>query len=415
MSFIFATSIDYCSGIIHKFFERPQTQPETDEYTEEFYALRETMENEKAQTEQTTESSSHSVPDTYRRATNAMSKFNDLSSKDFLLNLNAKICKTAGMSYIPGTAFIKLESGNLVFLSENDDDQKEIIEEQVIYIDTFVKALEDRGVEFLYVECPKKKRILKDEFPFGFKDTVDATRYQYMHKLFAEKRIPLLVLSDEIIKDDKYKAAMYYKTDHHWKGECGIDAAKSVSEYLNMWHGYAIDTQVFEKSKYTIDHYPSALCGSVGINATLSFTEAEDFDVFIPKDEGVYTIEIPTKGISLRGSFDVLIDHKRLDDKTKWPVNAYGAYIYANSAYVRIENESIDDDHKILIIKDSFANVVVPYLSQAIKRIDVIDLRKEQLDHYNSSVLSLIDENEYDMVLFMYQDLSDQFDRLYLK
>ena len=66
--------------------------------------------------------------------------------------------------------------------------------------------------------------------------------------------------------------------------------------------------------------------------------------------------------------------------------------IYANSAYLKIENETIKDEHKILIIKDSFANVIVPYLAQVIKRVDVVDIRTSQTDHFNGNIKELIEK-----------------------
>ena len=95
--------------------------------------------------------------------------------------------------------------------------------------------------------------------------------------------------------------------------------------------------------------------------------------------------------------------------------NAYASYIYANSAYLKIENKSIKNEHKILIIKDSFANVIVPYLAQVISRVDVIDMRKSQTDHFNGNIMALIEENNYDTVLFIFNDFSYEYDRLFLK
>ena len=106
--------------------------------------------------------------------------------------------------------------------------------------------------------------------------------------------------------------------------------------------------------------------------------------------------------------------NKELDNTTCWPFNAYASFIYANSAFINIQNESINDNHNILIIKDSFANAVIPYMSQTIGNIDVVDVRSSQEDYYQDSVLKLIDDNNYDMVIFICSSPSE-FNRLFLE
>ena len=185
--------------------------------------------------------------------------------------------------------------------------------------------------------------------------------------------------------------------------------------YLNFELNYEIDTRVFNKTNYYVKKYENCLLGSTGINSTDSFVDSEDFELFLPKEKAEFSFEIPSKNIDLDGDFNVFFNYENLDRKEKWPFNAYASYIYANSAYIKIENRSVDDNHKILIIKDSFANAIVPYLSQVVSRVDVVDVRKGQTDHFNSSLISLIDENNYDTVLFIYNGFSYEFDRLHLR
>ena len=66
--------------------------------------------------------------------------------------------------------------------------------------------------------------------------------------------------------------------------------------------------------------------------------------------------------------------------------------------YLRIKNQLIDNNYKILIIKDSFALPVVAFLSTCIKQIDMVDLR----DTPKTDLKKLINNNEYDLIIQMY-------------
>lgn len=353
--------------------------------------------------------------DIYKKATNSASNYNNLLIKDSFLKLNAWTCKSAGMAYIAGTNFLKLDDGMLVSLNQNGNFEEERMKTQVEYLRNFIQKLNDRGINYMYADCPNKERLLNEKLPIGFQNSAEYIENKCMYKLFSEKGIPILNLTEKMIKSDDDIFDMFYKTDHHWKAEYGIEAAKYISEYLNSELNYEIDTRVFNKSNYFVKKYENCLLGSTGINSTESFVDAENYEVFLPKEKAEFSFEIPSKNIDLDGDFNVFLNYEKLDRKEKWPFNAYASYIYANSAYIKIKNRSVDDNHRILIIKDSFANAIVPYLSQVLGRIDVVDVRKSQTDHFNSSLISLIVENDYDTVLFIYNDFSYEADRLHLK
>ena len=53
---------------------------------------------------------------------------------------------------------------------------------------------------------------------------------------------------------------------------------------------------------------------------------------------------------------------------------------------------------KLLVIKDSFANCFVPFLMENYDEITMIDLR-----YYRKSVRKLLEENQFDRALVLYE------------
>ncbi len=387
------------------------------EYTEEFNEFNKLLsDSEKSGAVSSEKSGASKLFSTFKNLTRMVSNVDDLAIKMPFLKLNASFAKSIGMSHIPGTTFIKLEDGYMYTPSgEYTDEEKNNINKNVKYLSLFKNKLQNTNTDFLYVNLPNKFPSDKNILPAGFYDGKNELCDDLMAKLKNEN-IPCLDIRENINNDfSQNYPERFYKTDHHWTSANGPWAAQIISEQLNSEYGYNIDLSYFDVNGFTETVYEKGELGSTGENSTLNFTEAEDFSLYIPKKQGSFIFEIPSKNIKNTGGFDAMINYDRLKDIST-PKSLYSSYIYANSSYVHIENTLTKDEHKLLIIKDSYANVVIPYLAQDINIVDVIDIRTSQEDHFNSSVLSLIEKNKYDTVIIMYSPYATlNFDRLFIK
>ena len=337
----------------------------------------------------------------WRELTNLATTVSSFVVSDAFLNGNALFCRSIGMKYIPGTTFVKLDGGMLTYIVNDDNiiQKKQSIDKELRYLNAFSELLKQQGIDITYFNAPNKKYALMSSCPVGLRPNEYFDLNEYVHnQLDTSYGIPCV---DIMMDENADTKDFFYTTDHHWKTEHGIYAAKKISTYLNEAYNYGIDTTIYDKENYHQVVCEGALLGSIGTNSTKSFTDAENMTIYYPIEDSNYTFLIPSKSINMKGGFDIFINHTKLNDKSQWPFNAYASYIYANSAYVSIKNTQIQDKHRVLVIKDSFANVVVPYLAQSIGQIDVLDIRDDQSDYFSDSVLKLIRENQYDNILFI--------------
>ena len=72
----------------------------------------------------------------------------------------------------------------------------------------------------------------------------------------------------------------------------------------------------------------------------------------------------------------------------------YAMFLHGNNGLSRVEG---DGSGKILVIKDSYANCFVPYLTANYAAVDVVDFR-----NYNYGLDQLIADNDYDQILVLY-------------
>lgn len=77
--------------------------------------------------------------------------------------------------------------------------------------------------------------------------------------------------------------------------------------------------------------------------------------------------------------------------------NLYGSYGYGDVALFSVHNENVHDGSRVLIIKESFADVVYPFFAEAVEYLDVIDLRA-----FSYSLERYIDKTDPDTVIVIY-------------
>ena len=74
----------------------------------------------------------------------------------------------------------------------------------------------------------------------------------------------------------------------------------------------------------------------------------------------------------------------------------YCVFMGENRAYTNIKTNA-DNGKKLLVIKDSYANSFIPFLTQHYSEIAVIDLR-----YVKTSIRDFVDPDDYEQTLFLY-------------
>ena len=93
--------------------------------------------------------------------------------------------------------------------------------------------------------------------------------------------------------------------------------------------------------------------------------------------------------------------HQTLFDESALSSNDYyRCFLHGNHDYAQIFNPEASG--KILFIKDSYANSVIPFIAAFFGQTDIIDLR-----FFNGSLKTIIEEEGYDHIIFL--ENFDQF------
>ena len=172
---------------------------------------------------------------------------------------------------------------------------------------------------------------------------------------------------------------IYYRTDHHWTSTGAYYAYKLLCDTLGL--------TPFDPSAHTV----LAADGFYGTHYSKARTPDAEPDTItyydLPNELTIYSVSGP--GQPADGETTGLYDTAKLDVYDK-----YAMFLHGNNGLSRIKG---DGTGRILVIKDSYANCFVPYLTANYADIDVVDFR-----NYNYGLDKLIADNAYDQLLVLY-------------
>ncbi|MEF9951129.1 MAG: DHHW family protein [Clostridium sp.] len=161
---------------------------------------------------------------------------------------------------------------------------------------------------------------------------------------------------------------LYYKTDHHWTSE---------GSYL-AYRQFALSSGIKPHSpeEYNIKVGTRDFLGSLYSKVLDNRSDKDVIKLYYFKNRiKDYTVEINGK------TYDNIYFMNRLNEKDKYKV-----FLNDNYPYIKVNgNPKATED--LVVIKDSYANSLIPFLAEHYKTIHVIDPR-----YYNTGMDKLIEK-----------------------
>lgn len=295
---------------------------------------------------------------------------------------------------VPGMDVYELHDGYLTYSHKKID-----MNEHINAVAEFDEFIRQQGGRLLYVQSPGKSN------PFGDRE-LDGLDYANQNadallQGLQERGVDIFDLRQEMYQDmgneGWHKA--FFRTDHHWQPSTALWAAEKLATRLHADYGVDVNFGHFSANDYDVVNYENYFLGSQGKKVTLAKTAADDIALYYPKFPTDVQIEISSRGIKERGDFTVMYDMEKLK-KDFYHGNPYGVYGHDDNPEIKVHNFNNEylKDKKILVIKDSMVNAVLPFLSMGLKDITLLDIR-----HFTGSVRKYVEGVKPDVVVVMYK------------
>ena len=295
----------------------------------------------------------------------------------------------------PGMDVYRLQDGYLTYSYRKLD-----MAEHIGAVAEFAQLVSQQGGRLLYVQSPGKTN------PFGDRelDGLDYANYNTDMLLqgLQARGVDVFDLRQDMYRDmgneGWHKA--FFRTDHHWLPSTALWAAEKLAARLHADYDVDVDFGHFSEADYDVVNYENYFLGSQGKKVTLAKTTAEDIALYYPKFSTDVRLEIPSLGIDTRGDFTIMYDMEMVKKRDFYGGNPYAAYGYGDMPEIKVHNFTNEHlrDKKILIIRDSMVDTVLPFLSMGLKDITLLDIR-----HFNGSVRRYVEDFKPDIVIVMYK------------
>lgn len=171
--------------------------------------------------------------------------------------------------------------------------------------------------------------------------------------------------------------SIYFRSDHHWST-------------LGAYYGYqSWITSLYETAHplddYDIELFSDTFYGTLHskVNTTM---KPDTLELFHLKEQKPINVTINYDTTS-----DSLYDRGFIDKKDK-----YAVFLGGNHAMVEIKTTN-QNNKNLLVVKDSFANAMIPFMVDHFENIYVVDLR-----YYNGSIEILMEDYDITDSLLLY-------------
>ena len=173
--------------------------------------------------------------------------------------------------------------------------------------------------------------------------------------------------------------APFYRTDHHWTSAGAYEAYRALCSHLGV---SPLPTGHFTPT--TVSH---GFRGTLSSSSSLRYVSPDSVELYRFEGDTKYKISSEDALPELSSFYHL----SALDEKDKYKV-----FLGGNHPLISIREEGAEGKPRLLLIKDSFANSLIPFLAIHFD-IDVIDPRYATLP-----VSEMTDTSAYDKILFLF-------------
>jgi hypothetical protein len=186
-----------------------------------------------------------------------------------------------------------------------------------------------------------------------------------------DKNLSLIRIDGQLLANNKQ--SLYYKNDHHWNLKGAYIAYTALCEQWGL--------TPFSYESFDIE-YQADFLGTYYAKAKPSSVIADRLE-FI--DPNIHSYRVGDK------TFSSIIDRSKLSTHDK-----YGAFLHGNIGLSTVIVNQAENASRLLVIKDSYANSLIPFLTMHFDEVVIVDLR-----HFSGSLSSVMQSESFDQILFI--------------
>lgn len=277
--------------------------------------------------------------------------------------------------------FLGKKEENGVFLGKDDYLIEDFKKPEEKNLQETIKAMNNfsekyKGINQYALIAPNSVSILKDKLP---KNAPVEDQKAYIEELKSSLNSNIKFIDIYNTLESHKDEYIYYRTDHHWTTLGAYYAFLDSANEMGLTP---------KENYYDIETVTDEFYGTLYSKSGFKGIEPDSIDVYIPKDENDEVVVSYEEEKKKSGS---IYNSEKLNEKDKYEV-----FLEGNHPLVKI-NTLTDNNKKLLLIKDSYANSFVQFLTPYFNEIVIVDPR-----YYYEDIDKLISEEGITDLLYLY-------------
>ena len=241
-------------------------------------------------------------------------------------------------------------------------------------INAFIEK--NNNINTVFALVPNSSYIYADKLPHNLELPDQKNQIKDFYSRL-NKDIEKISTASTLLKA-KTTSEVFYRTDHHWTTRGAFSVFLQIAKKLNI---------NADKSSYEFHTVSTHFEGTLK-SKSLSQRTRDKIEVCFPKDsQGTYYVEF-SGGTKKRAS---LFFEDKLKEK-----NQYEVFLGGNYSKITVTTDLLEGK-KLLVIKDSYANCMLPMLTPYFTKIVILDPR-----YMTESIQQVLNEDDFTDLLFIY-------------
>lgn len=241
-------------------------------------------------------------------------------------------------------------------------------------INNLNKFQDNINVKADFMLVPTQISIYEDKLP-EFASPV--SQLKTIDKYYSELNMNCIDVYD-ILMANKDNEKLYYRLDHHWTTD---GAYYAYVQYCGE-KGFA----PVSRDEYAVEEINN-FKGT--IYSKLNYDNAYTYDGEV--------INVYNKDFDLEVSYDGVESNSLYNMDYAYKKDKYSLFLNNINSFIEITNKDIKEERSLVIVKDSYANSMVPFLVNHYSKIYVFDSRS-----YKGAISEFVNNNNVDDVLVLY-------------
>lgn len=260
---------------------------------------------------------------------------------------------------------------------EYGQDEYEQAQKSLEYISEFERAISELGVDFYFALAPRSIDIMDFKLP----DQFSTARADTIWKYADQSKLRIITFNDRLKASAMNGEYVWFKTDHHWTARGAYIAYLELAAKMGF--------EPIAASKLTAVTVSEDFRGTTYSSSGIKWTSPDILELLRYDGDSDFTVRDAENNTEITKGF---YDYSYLEVKDK-----YSIFVGGNNQHVSITHNDGKERPKLLLIKDSFAHSVVPFLAEHYD-IEMFDLRY----YKTGSVYKYAAEHNFDAVLVLY-------------